>query len=227
MKAVIINYNRLTLTKQTADWLSAHGLDVVIIDNHSDYKPLDDWYKSCPYKVLIMDKNYGHKVLWEQWLFRDLDITDKYILTDPDLDLTNIPDDFLDVMSNGLEKYPSYDRIGVSLEIDDLPNDDFSRKVYKWELQWWNKPLDNLYFDAQVDTTLAMHKVTNYNTFNSLRIGRPYTARHLPWYYTDFEKLPNDELYYLQTAGGSISWRRNPDGEEANKQETITQIDNE
>jgi hypothetical protein len=183
------------------------GLEPVIIDNCSTYEPLLEWYAHCDFKVVRMDKNYGHKVIWTNWMFRDLGIKDKYILTDPDLDLSGVPSDFLEVMEEGLKRYPKFERIGLSLEIDDLPDNDLGRQVYKHELRFWNKPLDEMYFEAEVDTTFALQKIGMYNTYNSLRINKPYTARHIPWYYTDLENLSIDEKNYIKTAGASFSWK--------------------
>ena len=207
MKAIIINFNRLELTKATAIWCASMALEPIIIDNCSTYEPLLEWYAHCDFKVVRMDKNYGHKVIWANWMFRELGITDKYILTDPDLSFSSVPDDFLEVMQEGLRKYPTFERIGFSLEIDDLPDTRLGREVYKHELRFWNKPLDELYFDAEVDTTFALQKIMPYNTYNSLRINKPYCARHLPWYHEDIEKLPIDEKNYIKTANSSFSWK--------------------
>lgn len=207
MKAIIINYNRLSLTRGTVEWCAANGLEPIIIDNHSTYKPLLEWYDKCGVRVVRMDKNYGHKVIWTNWMFRELGINDKYILTDPDLDFSSVPSDFLQVMEEGLKRYPDYERIGFSLEIDDLPNNDLGRHVYKHEIRFWQKPLDELYFEAEVDTTFAMHKICPYNTYNSLRINKPYCVRHVPWYIDDISSLPEDEQFYLQSAGDSFSWK--------------------
>ena len=209
MKCVILNYNRLTLLQNTCQWCALHGLDVIIVDNASDYEPLLEWYKTCPYKVLRMDKNYGHRVVWEQWLFRQLGISadDLYILTDPDLDFSSIPDDFLEIMQEGFRRYPKVQKVGFSLEIDDLPDTELGKQVYKHELRFWQSPLDELFYDAEIDTTFAMCRVQNYSTYNCLRIAPPYSVRHLAWYYDDIEKLPIDERNYLQTAGESFSWK--------------------
>ena len=209
MKCVILNYNRLTLLQNTCQWCALHGLDVIIVDNASDYEPLLEWYKTCPYKVLRMDKNYGHRVVWEQWLFRQLGISadDLYILTDPDLDFSSIPDDFLEIMQEGFRRYPKVQKVGFSLEIDDLLNTELGKQVYKHEIRFWQSPLDDLFYDAEIDTTFAMCRVQNYSTYNCLRIAPPYSVRHLAWYYDDIEKLPIDERNYLQTAGESFSWK--------------------
>lgn len=205
MKALIITYNRLYLPVKMADFLFAHGVDPVFIDNNSDYPPLLEYYKTTKYQVVMMDKNYGYKVVWETGLLNFLEITGNYIVTDPDLDLTGIPDDFLTVLEAGLKKYPQYDKCGFSLEINDIAPTKFSPANY--EKQFWAKlanPDDPMYFDAPIDTTFALYKV-RYHSFNALRTNRPYTCKHMPWYYFDFEDMPEDEQYYFQTCKESHS----------------------
>ena len=199
-KCFIINYNRITLTSKLADWCSAHDLEVIIIDNASTYPPLAEYYKNCGYKVLRSDYNFGHMVLWYDGIINS--IKDKFILTDPDLDLSGVPDDFLDVMNRGLRKYPSFSKIGLSLEINDLQGTPFEA----WEKKFWEKPLDKMYFEADVDTTFSLN-IPSAFTYKSLRTNRPYTARHIPWYYTDMSLLPEDERYYIEPANKSFSWK--------------------
>ncbi|HUX57968.1 MAG TPA: hypothetical protein VMV77_13400, partial [Bacteroidales bacterium] len=196
MKALIITYNRLFLPAAIANFLFKHDIDPVFVDNNSDYPPLLEYYKETSYQVVKMDQNYGYKVVWDQGILNKLGITGNYIVTDPDLDLSGIPDDFLKVLEEGLRRYPQYDKCGFSLEINDLPPTDFCPAGY--EKQFWQYPLDNMYFKAAIDTTFALYKVP-YHSFNALRTNRPYIARHLPWYYYDFEDMPEDEQYYFRT----------------------------
>jgi hypothetical protein len=202
MKALLIVYNRLELPKKMADFLFSHGIDPVFIDNNSDYPPLLEYYKTTPYEVIKMDQNYGYKVVWEQDILKRLNITGNYIVTDPDLDLSGIPDDFLSVLEEGLRRYPRFDKCGFSLEINDLPHTEFNPINY--EKQFWQHPLDSMYFKAAIDTTFALYKVP-YHSFNALRTNRPYTCRHRPWYYFDFEDMPEDEQYYFKTCKESHS----------------------
>jgi hypothetical protein len=208
MKVFIINYNRLTLSKNTADWCAKHGLEPIFIDNHSDYLPLLKYYMNCPYEVYRLAENRGHRVISTLNLNTLFGVTGMYIVTDPDLDFTGVPDDFLTVMREGLEKYPFARKCGLSLEINDLPNSvegNFIRSHA--EPTYWRKPLDNMYFNAPVDTTFVLYRTEYSQHFvgKSIRTNRPYTARHLPWYYTDLSLLPKDEQYYWKTANGSSS----------------------
>ena len=194
MKALIIAYNRLVLPKNMADWLALRGVEPIFVDNHSDYPPLLEYYEHTPYQVLRMADNYGHLVVWTHGVLDTLKIEDNYIVTDPDLDLTGVPDDFLQVLEEGLRRYPQYDKCGLSLEIKDLPN----QVTVDWETQFWCRPLDPQYFHADIDTTFALYKV-RFNSLNAIRTNRPYTCRHIPWYYDLVDKLPDDELYYYRT----------------------------
>lgn len=207
MKVFIINYNRLTLMKNMADFLYEHGLDVYIIDNNSTYKPLLDYYSETRYNVLKMDKNYGHKVFWEQDIYNKLDLNERYILTDSDLDISQIPDDFLNVLEKGLDKYPNLEKCGFSLNIDDLPINKNSESVKNWEQRFWLQPLDDIYFKAPIDTTFALYNV-NKHSLSGIRTNKPYTAKHVPWYYTNYNELPEDEKFYLDTITTLTSWSK-------------------
>jgi len=199
MKVLIINFNRLTLPMNMANWVAERGCEPVFIDNASDYLPLIQYYNDTPFNVLRMDKNYGHTVIWTQDIVNKLGIAGNYIITDPDLDLTGIPDDFLSVLEEGLRRYPQFNKCGFSLEINDLPN----QVTIDWESRYWQKPLDSMYFSADIDTTFALYKV-NRITLSGIRTNRPYTAKHVPWYYDLYDKLPEDELYYYHTQSADI-----------------------
>lgn len=200
MKVLIINYNRLILPVALADWLYQNGLDPVFIDNSSDYKPLLEYYRHCSYEVVQMNKNYGKSVVWDQGILERLNITGDYIVTDPDLDLSSIPKDFMTVLRIGLTRYPQFDKCGFSLEINDITDQGIYYQgltIKRWEHQFWVNPMDSQYFNASIDTTFALYKTSKFS-LNALRTNRPYTARHVPWYYDQFKS--EDEEYYCQTA---------------------------
>ena len=203
MKALIINFNRLTLPKNMAEWLAQRNLDPVFVDNNSDYPPLLEYYSNCPFEVLRMEANYGHEVIWRHGVIERLGIKEDYIATDPDLDLTGVPDDFVWVLNEGLRRYPNYDKCGLSLKIDHLP----AQSARTWEERFWVHPLDPVFFHADVDTTLALyqyHKQVRYPSFSAMRTNTPYTARHVPWEYNLATDLPEDEQYYYRTQLASI-----------------------
>jgi hypothetical protein len=208
MKMLIVNYNRLTLTKNMVDWAISNSLEPIILDNCSNYPPLLKYYDENPCKVVRLKRNHGHKVLWNNpILFKVLGITGQYIVSDPDLDLVSIPPDFLQVLQKGLKKYPKAVKCGFSLEVNDLPETRLGKEVKQWESQFWEKPLDDVYFDAGIDTTFALYRGTYFSINNSIRTNRPYTAKHIPWYYENTSSLSEDEQYYFKTASSSFSWK--------------------
>jgi hypothetical protein len=194
IKALIINYNRISLPVAMATWLSQRQCEPIFVDNNSDYPPLLEYYKTCPFEVIKMDANYVQTVIWHKNILSQLGIKGNYIVTDPDLDLSGVPDDFVEVMEEGLRRYPQYDKCGLSLEINDIPD----QVTIDWEMQFWQRPLDPQYFHADIDTTFALYKHP-YPSLNAIRTNRPYTVRHVPWYYMLYDRLPADEMYYYRT----------------------------
>jgi hypothetical protein len=210
MKVLLLNFNRLTLPKAMIEWLLDRNMEVIIIDNNSTYPPLLEYYENCGLQVLRMDANYGHTVVWTKDVLSIFSIKGRYIVTDPDLDLNGVPDDFIDVLHFGLDKYKAFAKCGLSLEINDLPNTKEGNFIkHNREKRFWNVKLDNRYFMADIDTTFAMYREGwNKYTLNAIRTNRPYVCRHVPWYYTDFDNLPEDEQFYFKTASDSCSGKK-------------------
>lgn len=198
IKAFIINYNRVTLPSKMADYLVECDITPIFIDNNSNYPPLIEYYKNCNYRVIRMDKNYGHSVIWDNNILEKMNINDEFIITDPDLEISEIPKDFLNVLRSGLDKYPYYKKCGFSLRTSDIPNTKQKEFILRSENVFWRKPIDDQFFIADIDTTFALYR-TKKKTLTALRTNEPYSAKHIPWYYEDINKLPEDEYYYFNT----------------------------
>lgn len=212
MIAFIINYNRLTLPVAMAEWLSERGCVPVFIDNNSNYQPLLDYYQETHYAVVRMRANLGHTVMWSKdgWdILNDHVGKKRYIVTDGDLDLSAVPDDFLKVLNRGLDKYDTFDKCALSLEINDLPDTKEGNYIREHEAKYWMNALDDEYFYADTDTTLAMYRggIRRYSHC-AIRTNRPYTARHVPWYYDKFSYLSEEDQNYLLTANDSCSGKK-------------------
>lgn len=206
MKVFIIMCNRLTWPKQMCEWIVNTGHTPILVDNNSTYKPLLDWYnKECPYIVHRMDKNWGHLVLWASGLINSYN-DEYYCVTDHDLDLSLIPNDWEYILKRGLELYPNMSKSGFSLELTDLPENLFTEEVVRWESKFWKDRDKHGYYHSNIDTTFAMYDrkrdfgllPPEGNKFHwAVRAPRPYTARHLPWYLTkEFIENNEEERYY-------------------------------
>lgn len=198
----IINFNRLTSTQNLVAYLrTVPDCKPIIIDNNSTYPPLLEWYGGdVPCAVIRLDQNVGKLAPWVRNIVQQIP-EPYYCVTDSDLDLSEIPDDFLFVLQSGF-KYDNVRKVGLGLRIDDLPDHFSLKKAFvNYQQQYWKKPVGETFFRADIDTTFAMYRSDiNYmeggwSTDRSLRTGGAYQARHLPWY-VDLTNLNEEEYYY-------------------------------
>lgn len=217
MKKTIVfinNFNLLTWTKDTIKFINKlPNIDIIIIDNASTYEPLLEYYKKeCPYEVVRLKENVGHKAPWKCGIIQKYSPQNAYIVTDPDLDFSNVPLDVLDILWFAIQNYKT-PKCGLSIEINDLPKDNpmsdpkiSKQPVAEWEKQFWinQLPFDKRYFIAAVDTTFSMYLFPSYYIVPSMRTNRPYTVRHLPWYLTK-NNITEEYKYYLSKSETSSS----------------------
>lgn len=195
----INNWNILEWVKNMTKYLEkVSNVVIVIIDNNSTYPPLLDWYKSCGYEVIRLAKNEGSRHgYWHvpKGAVHERLYGDKYfVFTDADLDLSNCPVDLMSVLKQGVEKYDK--KCGLSIEVNDVPLDSLTYEGVQKDRCYWNSPLDEIYFDAPADTTFAMYHKDAYDyTTIATRANRPYTTKHIPWYFTSVNDFNEEEIY--------------------------------
>lgn len=210
MKAFVIMFNRLTWPKALCEILSDLGCEVILIDNGSVYPPLLEWYKTCPYKIHHLPDHYGHRSLWQSNIISQYK-DEYYLVTDHDLDVSDVPKDFIEVLLKGLDN-PLVIKAGLSLKLDDLPDNKYTKKVIEWEDKFWKMPKDeNGFYYSDIDTTLAVYsrlrtqEAHDDKFFRALRAPKPYEAKHLPWYNTP-DNLSDEERFYLDNVKRVAYW---------------------
>lgn len=204
----LISYNRLSYVRQMVDQLEKYNIkNIYIIDNASTYPPLLNYYKKCGHKVFYMKENLGYMVFWKSDIFLEFR-KNFYIVSDPDLEILDAcPNDFIEFMFYELYKNPDARKIGFSLKIDDILNNELSTDVINWEKKYYinYNPASNLY-KADIDTTFAIYLPDQLATFHSFyeayRTGFPYQVRHLPWYVTKDNLSDEDEFYFSMKKNG-------------------------
>jgi hypothetical protein len=207
---IINNFNRLDCLKKVIDrYVSSGYKNIVIIDNASSYPPLLEYYQSCPYTLHRLKKNMEFPALWVSGLYDQIYRHGYYVYTDPDiLPDAGCPDDFVHHFYRLLSKYPSLDKMGFSLRIDNLPDHyDPKQAVLQNEAPYWRTQRGNAYFEAPIDTTFALYRPGRRGTVD-LKAGRsipPYTALHLPWY-SDSNHPDEETIYYRSQALYSKNW---------------------
>lgn len=208
---IINNRNRLTFLKKLIESLEHKGYkNIFIIDNDSDYQPLLNYYENCQYKIFRLDKNIGYLALWQTDIYKHF-IKDFYVYTDSDVvPAETCPNNFLNQFFQVMKSDKNLMKIGLSLNIDDLPNH-FSMKhqVIDWEQQYWQKESDdNRFYIANVDTTFALYRPFMKGGASRLKMYRskkPFCAYHMPWY-NDSANLSDEEKFYIESAKTSTHW---------------------
>jgi len=215
---------------------------IVIVDNASTWPPLLAWYaeierapgftpgpiETRKIRIVRLRKNRGELAPF-QLPSRDSQLPSPFFaVSDPDLDISGVPDDFLAVLAYGLNRHPHRVKAGLSLRIDDLPPEaPFTRQVLRHESRFWQRTLPPstlnsqpsyspgvkpgarpIFYDANVGLTFAVYRGpirrSAFRYAPALRAAPPYTARHLPWYLTP-ETLDDEWRYYFQHAEGRLS----------------------
>lgn len=222
---IIINFNQLATLKELVAFLQARKIEnIVIIDNHSTYPPLLDYYASISGTVTVerMPENAGHMVFFEHKELQEKYGQGYYVLTDPDiLPPPNLPTDFMRILLKKMDQYHfDVQKVGFALELDTIPDTyPLKEKVLNWERQYWVNELEKDVYHADIDTTFALYKPGYPSKFNdrtrrfyeAIRLGGTFTSKHLGWY-LDPSNLSEEQRYYRQTSSASASWKFDADG---------------
>lgn len=213
---LINNFNRLSLVKQQIEWLLSldDPVSIIIVDNLSTYPPLLDFYKKLDHPfVQVVKLNFNSWRKGAAYLAKyRLKEFDKVIITDSDLlPYSNTPKDIISHLSSLIDKYPEYNHIGTSLEINDLP-DHYPLKatVIKYESSFWPpqaKIIDQDNFESKIDTTFAMYRNSSkiLATHPALRTNRPYTLKHVDWYINP-KNTSEEHQFYMSNCKSFATW---------------------
>lgn len=194
-------FNRLSKGRPLIENLADLGIEVIILDGGSTYPPLLEWYEKCPFKIHTVPTNqicwaYFNTDLWD--LYRD----QYFISSDCDLDISQVPHDFVDHLMNGLVNTPTVWKAALSLEIFDLPDTPFGKEAYEHEIRYWTNKNALGFFEVDVDNALAVYdreRRDKVDWMAGLRADKPYTARHYDWYLTDETYTEEDDYYVEKT----------------------------
>lgn len=174
--------------------------ELFIIDNNSTYPPLLDWYKTCGYNLIQLNKNGKNRAAWDEKILEKYKNSfNYYVVSDSDLDLNNVPLDVLTILQNGLNKHKIY-KAGLSIQIDDIPKNTITKGCAEYEKKYWLNSLDDHFYLAKVSTTFALYQfkeITKKWSLDAIRSKPPYTCKHIPWYITS-NNITNEDIYYLK-----------------------------
>jgi hypothetical protein len=206
---IINNRDLLTWTKNMLDKIKTlDGVgDIFIIDNASTYQPLLDWYETNPCEIIRVD-NLGHTAPWLCGLVDK--IGTPYVITDPDLNIDDLPLDTLNFLLDKLQSNPLLGKVGLKLNSEIVSSESpLYDHLQTYEKPRWEKSevTDNIYTGVHIDTTFALYNVNHYFVGGG-SIIEPYVARHLPWEFTEETRsLDKEFLYYIEHASKVSSYK--------------------
>jgi GT2 family glycosyltransferase len=208
----IILRDRLQSLKQLLEWLEHSGLKkIVLVDNDSQLPPLVDFLNETNHQVIELGRNVGHTCIWKAGIIKILLPDDFYIVSDPDILPAAKNKDVIEHLYEVHAEFPDYQKVGLGLKIDDLPDKyPLKAEVLRWESQFWKHKAAEGVYEAGVDTTFALYKPFTYYYFlhPSLRTDEPYVARHTPWY-TGKDEISDEEIFYRLRLDQSVnSWNK-------------------
>lgn len=211
------NFNRLEPLQKLVLWLMSLDtpISIIILDNKSTFPPLISYYASLkdgPIQVIRMGFNSGRFGLLHY--FTKLKKYNKIVISDCDLvPYADTPKDILTHLSTLLDKYPEYNHVGVSLEIQDIP-DTYPLKelVLAWEKKFWPpmaKEINAEAYEAGIDTTFGMWRSNSIISplAPALRTKLPYRLQHIDWYLNP-KDINLEYKYYISTCSTFGSWTK-------------------
>ena len=206
---LINNRNRVTTLRLLIAWLERRGCErIYVIDNASTYPPLLEYYGSLRHDVCMLRQNAGYLALWATELYREF-CGAHFIYTDSDVvPEESCPNDFIERLLDCLDRFPQLEKVGFGLRIDDIPDTNpAKREILARESLFWKWPVAPGLYDADIDTTFALYRPFARGGYwaKAYRTGKPYIARHLPWY-VDAGNLGEEEAYYRAHSTSDSYW---------------------
>jgi len=214
----IINYNWVTMPKTMYEKLLNDNLIPVIIDNGSTYQPTIDWYEEIKDNVIVTPDNIlkDHRVFWNMNL-NSYFKCENFAVTDPDLDISELPEDWFEVCSDALKYSPGViKKVGPGLSLEGLPVESAFHEYLdgrdlstpdKWEACNWTQHFNEYSYVAGLDTTLAVYSKTRETLgdayfLSALRMKPPYICKHIPWYF-GFNNINDEIINFINTANSA------------------------
>lgn len=202
IKAFIVNRNLLTTLISTVEFLLKEPrVEIIIFDQQSTYPPLLEYYNNCGVRVIYNNTNGGP---YSTWGLRSEFNNNYFILADSDCEYSGVPDDWLDKMIRTLKNTSAF-KVGFSLSLDDLPENNISQDVKNREAVYWTERNEHGDWVADIDTTFALYRPHSGFSYRAVRLDKPYTIKHTLWYLTK-DNIADEWRYYIDNVTGISTW---------------------
>jgi len=199
------------------------NLQYIIVDNASSSKETIDYLAELEelerVRVIRLQENHGPYIIYHHPSLAEYR-QHPFLLTDPDLDLSRLPEDTLEVLFRVGTAYGAY-KTGLALDIsttNTLIHDrgiDGTSNILDTESGYWRERLSPCvhgfppeFYQAPIDTTFCYIFPQNEGPVNEkpqIRVAGSYTVFHLPWIKNYIDGLTSTEFgeYFLRNDGRS------------------------
>ena len=222
---VVINvFNQHHYLKRMVEQFSESGFrNIVVIDNHSSFPPLLDYYRDLSSRraanIIYYNENRGPHYFFVQNIYEHLFESTPFLYTDPDLGWLEISPTFLTTLFGLSHKYKLF-KVGCALTLPDegtmKPDfplfhcNDRMYNVSQWEEQFWQNRIETNVYNAPVDTTMHLFNpayfVQGSALITGIRVAGPgMEAIHWPWFKDDI--CPPDERAFYRSLTKHSSWQ--------------------
>ena len=203
----IVVFNRIEGLQKAVQFVanSTIVLKPVVLDMGSTWNEFIQYRDSLGIEVVHFPYGVGPRDLWISGELEKLG-QGPFFLTDGDIDFSLAPSNTAERMKEVSERYPWFPKIGLALELTDLPNDSEGDRVLAWERDHWKVPIQKDIYLTGVDTTIAFYprRERTFYYRPALRLAGIFTVRHYPWYERQ-DSLNEEAEYYQKIAKASIS----------------------
>ena len=212
---VVLNFNQLTYLRNLVAWWRWYSdAPIYVLDNHSDYPPLLEYYRQDT--ALMVQYCQENRCVENLRVFLDEHIHPRYshyVISDADISPhPATPPTFLGVLRHAIDNM-GFHRAGLGLITHDLPAWTTDREaVLRNEGSMRSEAVQVVYGEgvydghrAPIDTTFCMFTTNNGGWYAPMKLDdwmnclRIFEAFHLPWY-IDGANVNSEMDHYFRTA---------------------------
>lgn len=203
----VVTFNRERGLREALTFVanSSIPLELIVLDMGSSLSSFICFRDSLGVKVHHFPRGMGPRDLWINGELLKLG-KGGFFLSDGDIDYRDVKFDAAEKMIEISERFPWFPKVGLALQIEDLPQDSEGLRVRDWAAGDWAVELEANIYLTGLDTTIAYYP-RRENVFfyrPCLRLAGEYQARHYPWYERQ-ESLDEEGRVYRTLAHSRIS----------------------
>ena len=201
----VITFNRVSGLENAFRFTTRSTLDLelIVLDMGSTYTPFWDYVNRMTFQVHSYNLPLGPRQLWAEGHLQELG-SDPFFISDGDIDYDLVDSTAFQKMSELSLKYPWIPKVGLALDINQLPEDEEGKRIESWERRNWEFEIEKDVYLAGLDTTIAFYPTRSRNFFYrpALRLGGRLTANHYPW--QERENTISEEVRFYHSKASNV-----------------------